>query len=283
MKILKKILTTIFWLVIIMLLVAPIALIYQISNEEITEYTVPETPVLQQVAIGKVVQSQKADVAEYITVTGTFISSGYAYMELDYESPDDIRWLVRVGDEIQEGQAIGIYAGEEVLSSVTGILVEMKAYGQDAYLRFELFSPLELECRVVDRVLSVLKRSENLKTENGAEVKLIYSSSKKNSDGTTTVRLSVDTDEYWFGQEVRNLKVLTGRVYRDAVVLPVACVYQKVPGENNPWYVRQVTESGMLIGEYQVEIGYSNGETICVTGISAGNYYDSGYKVVVGG
>lgn len=283
MKILRSILTGIFWLLIIALLVAPLGLIWQISEDEMAQYTTPEVPVLRETAVGDVVQAQRRDVKEYVTLSGSFTSTQYAYMELNSRQASAIRWIVGTGDEIQEGQVLGTYKGSDVVSTVTGILVEMNTYSTSPYLRFRLFSPVELECRVVDRTLSVLKRSDALSTEDGETVTLAYASMQKNSDGTTNVRLSIASEKYTYGQALEELRLFTGRVYQRTLVLPVDCVYQKEPGENNPWYVRKVTEDGVFIMEQEVQTGYSNGDLICVSGVEEGDWFDAGYKAIAGG
>lgn len=283
MRFIKGLFTCIFWLLIIALMVAPLYLIYEISQAEMAEYQTPEAPVLREVSIGDVVQATRDDVAEYITVSGSFISNTYVYQELDYKYPSEIRWHVSTGDEIQEGQVLGTYRGKDVVSEATGIIDQMNAYSSDAYLRIRLFTPVELECRVDDRTLSVLKRSEALATVDGSAVSLVFASSMKNADGTTNVRLSIETEKYTFGQELQELQIMTGRVYQQTIVLPADCVYQKTPGDNEPWYVRQVTENGIYIMEIEVQLGYTNGDLVCVSGITEGTYYDSGYKAVAGG
>lgn len=287
MRILKAVLVCIFWLLIIALMLAPLGLIYQISNNEMAEYATPEALVLRETAIGQAVRAYRMDVPEYVTLEGTFTSNTYDYMELsEYKNPSNIRWLVSVGDEIQEGQVIGTYNGSDVIATITGILVEMNTYtsiSSNAYLCFQLFEPIEFSCSVEDRVLSTLRRSESLSMEDGAAVTLVYASRQKNADGTTDVRLSIDTDKYVFGQELEELKVFTGQVYGKTLVLPVECVYQWEEGEDNPWYVRQVSETGIFLAEKEVQVGYSNGDVICVTGVEEGDYFDSGYKAIVGG
>ena len=106
---------------------------------------------------------------------------------------------------------------------------------------------------------------------------------QKNTDGTTTVHLSIDSEQYTCGQEVRELRFYTGRVYSKTLVLPEKCVYQKEVGEGQPWYARMVDENGVLIAELPVQIGYTNGEVVCVSGIEEGAWFDSGYKAVIGG
>lgn len=285
MKILKGILKTFFWLVILALLVAPVGLIYEISNREMAEYQPPSVPLLQETAYGSVAQAYREDIYEYITVSGTFVSNTYGYMELAQKNPGLIRWDVEVGNEVQEGQVLGTYKGEPVVSTLTGILVANNSYSsENAYLKVRLLGPLELECRVPDRILSVIKREDTvLTTEDGTSVTLAYSALVKNPDGTTNVRLSVDSDSYFYGQTLQDLKLMTGRSYLKALVLDEDCVYQKTSGNDQPWYARQVTSDGRFLKEVQVNIGYQSDGLICVSGISEGDYFDTGYKSVVEG
>ena len=283
MKILKSFLTCIFWLLVIALMVAPLGLIYQISNDEMAQYTTPTAPVLRETAIGSIAKATRQDVAVYVTVSGSFTASESVYQELDYKSPDKIRWLVSHGDEVQVGQVIGTYNGENVVSEHTGIIMEMNTYGTDAYLRIGLFEPVELSCQLDDRTLSILKRSDSLLTDNGETVTLLYASQQKNPDGTTNVRLTIDTDKYTYGEALSELRIMTGQVYQRTLVLPVDCVYQKTAGENEPWYVRQVTAEGIFLTEREIQIGYSNGDYVCVTGVEEGEHFDMGYKAIVGG
>ena len=283
MKILKSIMICAFWLLVVVLLVAPLGLIFQISKDEMAQYTTPTAPVLRETAIGSIAQVTRQDVAVYVTVSGSFTATNSVYQELDYESPDKIRWLVSHGDEVQKDQVIGLYNGENVVSEYTGILAEMNTYGTDAYLRIALFEPIELNCRVNDKTLSVLKRSDSLLTDNGDTVTLLFASQQKNPDGTTNVSLRIDTDKYTYGEVLNELRIMTGQVYQRTMVLPVDCVYQKTVGENEPWYARQVTAEGIFLTEREIQVGYSNGDYVCVTGVEEGEYFDMGYKAVVGG
>lgn len=283
MKILRSILTGVFWLLIVALLVAPLGLIWQISQREMAEYATPTVPVLRETAVGDPVQALRQDVAEYVILSGTFTSNEYAYMELNARQASAIRWVVDIGDEIQEGQVLGTYKNTEILSTVTGILTEVNTYAASPYLRVQAFSPVVLEARVNERTLSVLKNAEGLTTENGEAVTLAFCSMQKNPDGTTDVQLSIDSETYQYGQELNTLRILTGRVYSKTLVLPSKCVYQKETGEDEPWYARMVTEDGILIMEVEVQIGYTNGDVVCVSGVEEGAWFDSGYKAIMGG
>ena len=282
MKILKSTFAGAFWLLIIALLVTPLGLIWQISQNEMAEYAAPEVPVLQETAVGDIIKATRQDVQEYVILSGTFTSTEYAYMDLNARQASSIRWIVDIGDEIQEGQILGTYKNTEIISTVSGILVEMNTYSASPYLRVQQFSPVVLEARVDDRTLSALTLAEELATENGESVTLEFHSMQKNPDGTTDVLLSIDSEKYTYGQELWELRILTGRVYRKTLVLPAKCVYQKETGENAPWYARMVTEEGIFLMEMEVQIGYTNGDVVCISGVEEGAWFDSGYKAIIG-
>lgn len=282
MKILKSTFAGAFWLLIIALLVTPLGLIRQISQNEMAEYAAPEVPVLQETAVGDIIKATRQDVQEYVILSGTFTSTEYAYMDLNARQASSIRWIVDIGDEIQEGQILGTYKNTEIISTVSGILVEMNTYSASPYLRVQQFSPVVLEARVDDRTLSALTLAEELATENGESVTLEFHSMQKNPDGTTDVLLSIDSEKYTYGQELWELRILTGRVYRKTLVLPAKCVYQKETGENAPWYARMVTEEGIFLMEMEVQIGYTNGDVVCISGVEEGAWFDSGYKAIIG-
>lgn len=283
MKIVKTLTSGLIWLLVLIGLVLPTILVYQLSQAEMEEYAVPEQPILRETAIGKIAEAEISDIEECFNVSGTFISTSYAFMELDYEQPSRIRWIVDVGEEIQEGMILGYYYGEEVISSLSGILVERDvSVTEDAYIRCLSLHPIVLSCRVDDDILHILKHNDLLYTENGEEVTMEYFSNVKNEDGSSNVYLLIQSEKYFLGEEISNLYIFTGRIFYKATVLPSDCVYQKISGDEEPWYVRQVTMDGDFIAEIEVEVGYSNNNVVCVYGIEPGTYYDTGYKAVVG-
>ena len=283
MKFLKILLRCVFWLLILALMAAPVYLITLVSRDEIASYEPPAAPELVETAVGGIHQCTRGDVSVYFQVSGSFTSSTYAYQELTYKNLDRTRWYVHSGQEIQEGQVLGVLKGEEILAEYSGILTEMNTYGTDPYLRIQLLEPVELECRVEDRVLSMLRRSQSLATKDGEAVTLVYASRQKNADGTTNVRISIDSTKYTYGQYLGELQIYTGQVYQQVLRLPESCLYQKEKGEDKPWYARQVTETGRFIREAEVETGYSDGYWVTVTNVGEGDYFDSGYKSVVEG
>ena len=280
----KKLVKALFWVLILALLVLPLGLISQISKAEMEEYAAAESPVIRQSSIGMPVQATRMDLDLYVTVSGSFTSTEVAFMELDYKKPYDIRWTVSYGDEIQVGQVLGYYYGEEVISTVEGTISNINTSATEAYLMVNCFAPLVLECSVDDAVLGSLKQfPDTLTLEDGTKVTVEYIAKAKNYDGTTTVRFSLAREGDSYGTTVEDMAVYLGTGYPQVLVLPVDCVYQKTTGEDEPWYVRQVTDDGFLISEKQVVLSYANSTMAVVGGIEEGQWIDSGYKVAVSG
>ena len=280
----KKLVKALFWVLILALLVLPLGLISQISKAEMEEYAAAESPVIRQSSIGMPVQATRMDLDLYVTVSGSFTSTEVAFMELDYKKPYDIRWTVSYGDEIQVGQVLGYYYGEEVISTVEGTISNINTSATEAYLMVNCFAPLVLECSVDDAVLGSLKQfPDTLTLEDGTKVTVEYIAKAKNYDGTTTVRFSLAREGDSYGTTVEDMAVYLGTGYPQVLVLPVDCVYQKTTGEDEPWYVRQVTDDGFLISEKQVVLSYANSTMAVVGGIEEGQWFDSGYKVAVSG
>ena len=281
MKYLQSISKVFFWLLIFALLAAPLGLIYEISNREMEQYKVPETPMFHETAYGGIARAERMDIYDYVTVSGIFASEAYAYMELTQDDPSMIRWNIEIGNEVSLGQVVGTYLGEDVISTVEGIVTGISAYG-DTYLKVRQFTPVVLETSVEQRVANTLKRAENLTTEDGVAVSVVYISRVPDADGTVRIKLSFDSDDYTLGQILNDIKLFTGGIYLQALVLPEACLYQKVAGENEQWYARQVSPDGFFIGEVPVTRGYSNGEYCCVAGVTEGAFFDTGYGALTG-
>lgn len=284
MRILKIIGKCCFWIGMLALLLVPVFLIFQLSTAEMAEYKAAKPPVILDSAYGEIQPAYRGDVAEYTTVSGTYVCNQYAYMELTYKNPDQIRWEVSTGDLIHEGQAIGDYQGEPVISELTGVLTQIQSFGTEPYLQVRLLNPVELECKVPDAVLTVLERGGgNLTDQDGNSVAITYTAPMKNADGTTTVRLSLSQEDGICGQSVQGLTLYTGRVYSGVLLLDVDCIYQKDPGEGLPWYVRRVSPEGIFQEECEVQLGYTDGKVICVTGVNEGDCFDAGYKFILEG
>ncbi|MBR6120048.1 MAG: hypothetical protein IKQ04_07005 [Oscillospiraceae bacterium] len=276
-KVLKFCMRFVFVLVILALLAAPLYLIHRISADEIKSYNTPEQLVFVDASFGVPVLAAREDVAEKIHVSGVFVPVESYDMELKGWGLDQIRWSVDPGAEVTEGQVLGLLRDSEIQSPVNGIVVSLNNYGSKPYVRFRLVEPIQLECHVDQQTLEDLRASEALSTKAGETVRLESVSITRDLEGLTTVRLSIDSERYVCGQGVSELELNTGVVFQKTLVLPVSCVYQKTPGEEEPWYAREVTKDGALVGEIEVKPGYTDGKKICVTGAVEGHYYDSGY------
>ena len=283
MKVWKGIGKAVFWVVIVVLLLAPIYCIYRISSDEMKQYEKQPAPVFRETAYGEIVRARRTDVSEVVTVSGVCTSDAYAYMDLRQRDISNARWYVREGDEIQEGQAIALLSGEEILSELTGIVREINLYVKAPYMRVQLLEPVELACFVDAKTLKTLERSKDtLKTEAGEAVAVTYASRMKNSDGNTAIRLHIDSGSYVYGMDVKALRILTGKQYLSTLVMDPGCLYEKEPGSGE-WYARRVTEDGFFLDEIRVEVGYSNGSVVCVSGVSEGDCFDAGYRAITGG
>ena len=269
-----------FWLLIIALLVAPIGLIVQISKEEMQEFATPDAPVLQEVAIGGIYQSQSTSISESFKLSGKFVSNADGYMELNYDAVKDARWNISTGSEVQDGMVIGTVGGESIIATMDGIVKQMHISPDDCFIKLELFTPVVFETKVDAATLSILRNSRKLTAgDNKGKVTLAFASRQQNSDGTYDVLLYIDTDEFTYGQ-VETLYIYTGRVFDNVVAITAKCVYQKGGSE---YYVRKVTKDGVFIEEVEVEVIYQDGYNAYVTGISSGEYFDSGYQIIMEG
>lgn len=269
-------------LALLLLLAAPVGLVYTLSMQEMEQYQQPEEVVLQESAYGAPIQAVRMDVHAYVTVDGTYISDSYAFQELKMKDPGKIRWLVSTGQYVQKGQVLGLYGQEQVLSEYDGILREISAYSSDSYLRFTTMEGLKLECSVSPAVLEVLTRG-SLTTEQGETVTVTGTSPVVDGNGNVTVWLDCPSPNRQYGARLQQLKIMTGQVFKNTLVLDEACVYQKEPGPDSQWYARKVSASGYFLSEEEITVGYINDKVACVTGVEEGDYFDSGYKAVIGG
>ncbi len=282
MKGLRYALKALFWVLIVALLIAPVGLIWQISRDEMEQYTVESPPVLKEVAFGEIEQVRRADVRDEVSVSGTFVCSAYEDMELTQADLGEYRWDVGAGAEVQEGQVLAKYGEETIVSPVDGILQAVNAYGEHPYLRFGLLEPVELECVVDGNTRSALRDAIELTTTDGTPVEITFVSNLKNADGTSTMRLRIDSERYSLGQTL-DAVLYTGLSFPQALVLPFSCVYQKEQGEDSPWYARKVDENGYFLEEVQVGVSYADENIVCVTGVQEGDWFDSGYKTLLQG
>lgn len=276
-----------FALLVVALLLLPLELISQISQREMEAYAAPELPELREMAYGDIVEAMRMDVAETIPVSGTFVSRTYAYQELGSVDSADFRWEISSGDEVHQGDSLGTYKGRVVTADCDGVVDEINPYGTSPYIRYKLFTPVELACAVDEDTAAVLRRSTlDLTLEDGTPVELLFLSQAQNGDGTTNTRFHINSDRYRCGAAVSNLQLRTGRVFSQALVLDADALYQRNGGgEDDVWYARQVDGSGAFIQEIQVKVSYRAGNLVCISGdgLEEGMRFDKGYKTLIDG
>ena len=277
----KQIISKVFLcLLLLLLLVAPVGLVLALSKQEMAQYQQPEKVILQESSYGIPAKAMRMDVQAYVLIDGTYTSDSYAFQELKVKDPGKIRWVVSTGQYIQKGQLLGLYGQEQVVSAYDGILKEISSYSADAYLRFTTMENLKLECAVSPSTLQELTNG-TLTTEQGEAVSVVGASPIVDSSGRVTVWLDCPSTTEQYGARLQQVKIMTGQVYKNVLVLDADCVYQK--GTDSPWFVREVSSTGIYIREVEVKIGYANDEIVCVTSIAEGAFFDSGYKAVIGG
>lgn len=285
MVVLKKIGSVCFWLLIVALLCLPVGLIFQISEAEMAQYEAAEIPTLQQTAYGSPVQVERMDIHESITLSGVFVSDTWADMELSISKTELLRWSVAEGDQIAEGDVLGVYNGKDITSTLTGIILDINVYSgstKNQYIRVRLLESLVLECDVTQEQLETVQKYDDLSLSDGTALTLEYVSLTRNEDDTTTVRFSLDDGTgYQYGQVLTDFALYTGVTYPQTLVLSEQCVYQKTAGDDQPWYARRVTEDGAFIEEIQVQVSGNYDGMVRISGVEEGDWFDSGYRAVL--
>lgn len=236
--------------------------------------------------LGQILRSVriKTDSGDVVVLSGELVSNTFEEILVDCSQPSLIHWCVEIGSEIEEGQVIGTYLGRDIISTSTGILEQINYQSrEDCYMRIQLYSPLVLRCNLSQKQLFALTSAPELTLTDGNLVSIVNQNHRRNSDGTTTVDLSFDMDGFAIGQHLENIKVKTGRGYPQALVVDERCVYQKTVGEDEPWFVRQVSEDGYFIQELEVKVGYAADGLICISGIEEDMFFDTGYKALLTG
>lgn len=269
-------------LLILALLLAPMVCIYTITDLEMAQYNEVDVPAVVQKAYGTIEPVLRLDMPEFITVSGTYVSTETFFMELPVMKKQySARLLVSVGDYIEEGTLLGYTEdGEkEIVSTAAGLVKEFH-FGTVSYVQLENPDSLALECQVSETTLSVLKRSDlNLSDQNGNTVEILELGKRADQNGVITVRLRLSGGLY--GAQEKSLVLYTGRVFTQALVVPTGCLFHM---EDDPktWYVRVVDESDKAVGNQEVQVGFTDGNYTCVSGIEEGTLLDSGYARIFG-
>ena len=270
-------------LLFVALMVAPIGALYYISALEQEAYLPQqqEQIVLEDLAYGAICPITRMDMTERIALSGTVVSTKVIYEELELENISRLRLLISAGQVLQAGDLIGYLDGQEVRATKTGIIRSINR-GADAYIELWSFDDLAIECYVDDVQLKVLKRgSLKLTDTDGNLYTVAHIDDIRVGSDLTRVLLTSETATLIYGKNMGTMDFMTGRVYPDCLVVQANCVYSY---NGTDYYVRLVDEDGVVLGEAQVEIGFSMNGYICITkGAQEGQLCDSGYKAIAEG
>lgn len=269
-------------LLFVALMVAPIGALYYISVLEQEQYQPQEQQiVLEELAYGSPSSIMRMDMTERIALSGTVVSTKVIYEELEMENISRLRLLISSGQVLHAGDLIGYLDGQEVRATKTGIIRSINR-GADAYIELWSLEDLAIECYVDDVQLKVLKRgSLKLTDADGNLYTVAHIDEIRVGSDLTRVLLTSETATLIYGKNMGNMSFNTGRVYPDCLVVQANCVYTY---NGQDYYVRLVDRDGVVLGEAQVELGFSMNGYICITeGAQEGQLCDSGYKAIAEG
>lgn len=269
-------------LLFIGLLLAPLGCIYAITNLEMAQYSEVYVPAVAEKSYGAPMPALRMDMQEFITVSGSFVSAERFYMEIPkLKNTYSARLLVGIGDYIEAETLIGYTEDgtKEVFSTASGIVRDIHL-GQSSYMLLESLDRLALRCFVNESVLTVFRRDTlDLTDTNGEPVELIEIGKTANQNGEVCVLLALPDGIY--GAEAKGVKLYTGKVYTQALVVPTKCLFH-LPEDKETWYVRVVDENRNALGNQAVQVGFSDGDYTCVSGLAEGTLLDSGYARIHG-
>ncbi|MDO4565594.1 MAG: hypothetical protein Q4C04_08270 [Clostridia bacterium] len=270
-------------ILIFALLFAPLGLIYVLTNMEMKQYQEVYVPPVTIKSYGEPLPVFRMDMREFVNVSGTYVSTEQFYMELPrMRNAYSARISVNTGDYIEEGEVIG-YTQDgqtEILSTASGVVLEIHM-GDYSYFVMENDENIALSCLADKELLRILQRSDLALTDvNGNPVELLEIGRLLTPDGKTQVLLKPQGGTYGLMEE--KLKLYTGRTFTNALVISTECLFH-LPESPNKWYLRVLDDGGNFVENKEVQVGFSDGEYTCITGIEEGVLVDSGYAAVMGG
>lgn len=273
----KKGMTILLALVMLVMLAVPVGVLAYISRLEQEQYRPEEPVVLEELAYGAPEQPIRMELKESVTLSGQVVSTKILYEELALENAYDLRLQIQSGQVLQEGDVIGIYNGEPVTTKTAG-LVRSVNLGSKPYIELYDLNSLAIECSLDADQLKVLRRSSLALSDNGGHSYELLRLEDRTANATAL--LSCPEVELLYGQQL-SLSLFTGRNYPDSLMISKNCVYSTDGGSS--WYVRTVDAEGHILEEIQVQVGYEMGNMVCISGIDENTYCDSGYGAVLEG
>lgn len=281
MRVLKKAGSAFLILAFAALFLAPVGILWKISQAEQQQYLPASDVVLEDLAYGEIKQITRMDIPETITVSGNVVSTATEFMELGkIKDTSYLRMVIENGQIVQEGDVIAYNNGEPILADKSGI-VKSYQLGADSYVWLQSLADLALRIEVSeDSVLSTLQQEGIALTDaDGVVYRVLEIEPTMTQAGNAVVLLRCEGKPLVYGQRYENLTLQTGRVFQQALVVEKDCVY--TPAGSDKTYIREVDAYGKYLQEVEVKTGYRNADFICVSGVREGTFCDSGYKAVV--
>ena len=269
---------------LVILLILPFAGLLILSNLEQIEYQPSTELEIQEIAYGQAYPVEKMDLRESITVDGKGISAKYIFQDLkQYADPYKIRFIIDAGDYVINGETIGYYNSQPVLSTVTGIVSFINT-GDDSYIRYKSTDEVELEITTdSQKAINILSQNNCSLTDEAGNVYTVIKEVKgKNQDSKTYLLQCNNASALEYDQEYEQLQLFTNQIYTQSLVVNQACVYS-YPEKQDEYYVRIVDENNVFVEEKMVEVGYKSGNYISITGVKEGTLCDSGYGNLING
>lgn len=256
------------------MVVLPLVMMYRLSQSEMENYQLHDSYTFREAAYGEVKSVTRQDLELYYTFSGTVTSSSYRYVDIPEKDQADVIANIAIGDEVFKGQVIVSIGTSSVTAPCDGIVEDISSFA-GGYVKLRTFEQLQLSCPADLSVINSVRDSQSLKLEDGSRV-WVESVSNIVEDGQGKIVFSVENADYMYGQEVKDLKIYTGKSYTDVLTLDKDCVYQKEA--DGSYFVRVVDENHYLVDEMEIEIGFEAEEVVGVLNIDEGTLCDSGYK-----
>lgn len=270
-KLLAKIGVGVFFAVLIIL---PLIMMFNLSEHEMAKYQVNSTYKFKEAAYGEPKRVTRQDLKLYYTFSGTVTSSNYEYIHFPESEATDVISTVSIGDEVFKNDVVAYLGKKKIRSTYNGIVEDVASFA-GGYVKLRSFDNLKLTCMSDISIINKVKDCQTLQLADGNKVNVDLVSNII-ADNQGKIVFSIENSDYMYGQEVKNLKIYTGKVYTDVLTIDKQCVYQKK--ENGPYLVRVVDENGYFESEKEVEIGFETEDVVSVLNIDEDTLCDSGYK-----
>lgn len=272
-----KIIKIIVVFVFIIMFLMPVFMMYHLSKKEMKQYQQNEIYQFKETAYGEPCQVLREDVEQYYLFSGTVTSDSYKFIEFDESESSEIKTLINMGDEVRTGDIIAYIGDREIKSPYNGIVEEIASYS-GGYVKLHSLDELKLECMADRELIDKIKDCETLKLEDGNKVYVDFISNVA-IDNQVKITFAIENINYMYGQEVQDLKIYTGVVYENALVVNKNCVYQKYT--DGPYFVRVLNDQLLFEKELEVEIGFETSELVSIVNVPEGTFCDSGYKALI--